>query len=367
MKKYFPLVASIVFFASAHAQKHYNLLIGTYTNNCKSDGIYTYDFNAETADSKLKSQSDKVSNPSFLSVSPDQKMIYSVNESGKESTVSAFAYDAKSGKIVLVNKLSSEGADPCHIINDDTNVLVANYSGGSIAVFKKSDDGSLLKAKQVIQHRGKSTTKRQESPHVHQLQFSPDKQFVLANDLGTDRIYLYRYQPESENEILKFKDTIAIKTGSGPRHLTFSPNGKFIYLLQELDGTLTVFAYENAKLRRVQETTIVTKDFTGETSAADIHISPDGKFLYATNRGEANTIAVFAIDSNGKLTRKQSIPTQGKEPRNFVIDPTGKYVLVAHQYTNDVVIFERNAQTGMLTDTGKRIELCSPVCLVFVE
>lgn len=368
MIKYVFFAASLFFSIVVNAQqKHYNLLIGTYTSGCKSDGIYVYDFNAETADFKLKAATEKVVNPSYLTVSTDNKKIYSVNENGKESTVSAFHFNAQSGKIDLQNKQSSEGADPCFIINDDKNVIVANYSGGTIAVLGKNNDGSLTKAKQVVKHEGKSITKRQQSPHMHMVQFSPDKQFVLASDLGTDRIYLYRYFPASEKEILQFKDTIAIKTGSGPRHLAFSPNGKFIYLLQELDGTLTVFGYDNAKFRRIQETTVAAKDFTGETSAADIHISADGKFLYATNRGDANTISVFSVDSKGKLTHRQTIPTEGKGPRNFAIDPTGNFVLVGHQYTNNVVIFKRDAITGMLTDTGKRIELCAPVCLVFTE
>lgn len=367
--KSFILLVSFLFSMSAIAQqKNYNLLIGTYTNSCKSDGIYIFDFNTETADFKPKSNTSKVINPSFLTVSSDRKKVYSVNENGNESTVSSFHFNAVSGKIDFLVKQSSEGADPCHIINDDKNVIVANYSGGSISVFAKGKDGALSKAKQVVKHEGHSVNKkRQESPHVHQIQFSPDKQFVLANDLGTDRIYLYKYLPDSEEEVLQFKDTIPTKTGAGPRHLTFSPNGKFIYLLQELDGTLTVFAYDNAKLRRIQETTILANDFTGETSAADIHISADGKFLYATNRGTANTISTFAIDSKGKLTLKQTIATQGNGPRNFAIDPTGNYVLVAHQYSNNVVIFKRDPLTGLLTDTGKRIELCSPVCLVFVE
>lgn len=367
MKKYTILLAAILLFTKSNAQKHYNLLVGTYTNSCKSDGIYVYDFDTATADAKPKSNSQKVVNPSFLAVSPDNKKIYSVNENGKESTVSAFHFNAKSGLVDLQNRQPSEGADPCYIINDTKNVIVANYSGGSISVFGKNTDGSLGKAKQVVRHEGHSINKkRQESPHVHMVQFSPDRQFVLANDLGTDRIYLYKYAPDAEQP-LQFKDTVATKTGSGPRHMAFSPNGKFIYLLQELDGTLTVFSYDNAKLRRVQETSIVAQDFKGETSAADIHISADGKFLYATNRGQANTVSVFAIDSRGRLAHRQTIPTEGKGPRNFAIDPGGNYVLIGHQYSNNIVIFKRDAATGLLADTGKRIEVCAPVCLVFTE
>ena len=367
MKKYFALICSTLFFMNVNAQeKHVNLLIGTYTNSCESKGIYSYDFNTETADFQLKNSTENVVNPSYLTISNDEKFIYSINENGKDSNITAFHYNAKTGKLDFINKQSSEGADPCFIMNDDKNVLVANYSGGTISVFKKNKKGGINPAAQVIKHEGKSTNeKRQESPHVHMVQFSPDKKFVLANDLGTDRIYIYKYNANSDKEILTFKDSVPIKTASGPRHLTFSNDGKFVYLLQELDGTLTVFAYADGKMNKIQETSVVAKDFAGENSAADIHISADGKFLYATNRGEANTISTFVIDSKGKLTHKNTISTGGKGPRNFTIDPTGKFVLIAHQYSNDVIVFSRNAATGELVNTGKKLELCSPVCLVF--
>ena len=367
MKKYF-LLLLLAAFTNIFAQKNLNLLIGTYTTPCESKGIYVYDFNPETAEFKLKNTTEKIVNPSYLSVSPDNKFVYSVNESGKESTISAFKFNAKSGKLDLLNKQNSKGADPCYLINDSKNVIAANYSGGTISVFKRKSDGSLAEASQVIQHEGKSiNTKRQESAHVHMVKFSPDKKFVLANDLGTDRIYVYQYHPDSDKEILKFKDTIAIKTGSGPRHLTFSNDGKFIYLLQELDGTLTVFAYNDGKFRKIQETTVVQNQFKGENSAAAIQISEDNKFLYATNRGEANTISVFEINAKGKLAHKQTISTNGKGPRDFTIVPGGKFVLVAHQYTNDVVIFKRDQTSGELTDSGKKIQLCAPVNLIFTK
>lgn len=366
MKKYHLLIVTLLILLNANAQQKLNLLIGTYTNSCESEGVYVYEFNPETAYFKFKNATSKIINPSYLTVSSDNKLVYAVNENGKESTVSAFKFEPKSGKLDLINKQNSEGADPCHIINDNQNVLVANYSGGSISVFKKQPDGGLQKPTQVIKHYGSSVNReRQEAPHVHQLQFSPDKQFVLANDLGTDRIYLYQCQPDAVDDVLKFKDTIAIKTGSGPRHLTFSPDGKFVYLLQELDGTITVFDYFNGKFQRIQETTVIQNGFKGKSSAAAIKISEDGKFLYATNRGKANTISVFEINAKGKLVHKNTIPTGGNGPRDFAIVPGGKFVLVAHQYSNDIVIFNRNEMTGELTNSGKKIELCSPVNLVF--
>ncbi|WP_091396115.1 lactonase family protein [Flavobacterium noncentrifugens] len=361
-------VAALLFFLQNFAQANMDLLVGTYTHSCDSKGIYVYDFNTETAAFKLKNNTDKAISPSYLTVSPDDKFVYSVNESGKESTISSFKFQPKSGRLDLLNKQSSEGADPCYIINADQNVISANYSGGTISIFKKNPDGSLAKAAQVIKHEGSSINKqRQESAHVHMVQFSPDKKFVLANDLGTDRIYLYQYNPASTNEILKFKDTIAIKTGSGPRHLIFSPDGKFIYLLQELDGTITVFDYFNGKLQRIQEATLAQNGFKGQNGGAAIKISNDGKFVYATNRGEANTISLFEVNAKGKLVHKKTISTGGKNPRDFTIVPGGKFVLVAHQDSNDIIIFNRNQATGELTNSGKKIELCSPVNLIFTK
>lgn len=351
---------------SGIAQKKYNLLVGTYTNSCDSKGIYVFDYNPETAETKQKATTGKTLNPSYLTVSGDKKNVYSVNEDGAKSKVSAFTYNPNSGELLLLGAQDAQGADPCYITSDEKNVITANYSGGNISVFKKKINGGLTPAVQVLNHEGHSVNAaRQEKPHVHMVHFSPDKKFVLANDLGTDRLYVYRYYPDSEKKVLEFQDTIPIKTGSGPRHLTFHPNGKNLYLIQELDGTITVFNYADGKAKRIQETTIVKPDFKGVTSAADIHVSSDGKFLYATNRGEANTISTFAIQDNGKLTLKETIPTRGNGPRNFALSPDEKFVLVAHQYSNNVVIFKRDETTGLLADTGKRIELCSPVCLVF--
>ncbi|WP_035670965.1 lactonase family protein [Flavobacterium sp. 83] len=369
MKNSYVVLLLIFILTSVQAQKNkFNLLIGTYTKGCESKGIYTYDFDTNTGSFNLKSATENVVNPSYLTVSKNNNYVYSVNENGAESTVSSFGYTPSSGKLSFLNNQSSKGADPCYIINDDKNVIVANYSGGNISVFAKKSDGSIAEAKQVIQHYGKGiNAQRQEAPHVHMVHFSPDRKFVLSNDLGTDKVYSYQYNSNAANEVLKIKDSISVKSGSGPRHLTFSNDGKFVYLLQELDGALTVFSYSNGILKKIDETTILAKDFKGTFSSADIHISPDGKFLYATNRGEANTISIFKILKNGKLVSKGQMSTLGKGPRNFVIDPTGKFLLVGHQYTNDVVIFKRNLTSGALTDTGKRIALCSPVCLVFTK
>lgn len=342
------------------------LYIGTYTSTCDSKGIYVYDFDTQTADFVPKTSSEKVTNPSFLSLSEDKKYVYSVNENGNESKVSSFNYDFKNNTIKLLNQQDSKGADPCYITNDEKNVLVANYSGGSLSVFKKNPDGSLTDAKQVIQLFGKSINpKRQESPHAHMVQFSPDKNFVLVTDLGSDKVLVYKYNPNSNDKILTLKQKYAVKEGSGPRHFTFSKNGKYLYLLQELDASLTVFRFQSGTLKKIQETKLVKPDFEGKNGAADIHISPDGYFLYATNRGTANEIVCFRIQKNGTLNYKYSKSTLGKTPRNFAIDPEGNYLLVANQDSDYISIFRINKLTGDLLETDKKIEVCAPVCLIF--
>lgn len=369
MKRIYVILISILAISLVQAQQNkFNLIVGTFTKNCESKGIYVYKFDAKTGDFSLKNNTENILNPSYLTVSSDKKFVYSVSENDKKSTASAFKFDSKSGKIDFINTEFSKGQNGCYIINDEKNIITANYSSGSISVFGKNSDGSIAEVKQVVQHTGKSINeKRQDTPHAHMVYFSPDNKYVLASDLGTDGIYVYQYNPNSFNETLVLKDSIAVKPGSGPRHFTFSKDGKYVYLLQELDGTVTSFQYAKGILKKVNETTVVATDFKGDIGAADIHISPDGKFLYATNRGTANDISAFKILKNGKLEFVQRTSTLGKGPRNFAIDPTGNYLLVGHQHSNEVVIFKRDKSTGGLTDTGKRIPLCSPVCLVFTK
>jgi 6-phosphogluconolactonase len=366
--KYTVSIILIFVFSMINAQqKEVLLVIGTYTNTCKSDGIYLYRFDTETAQNNLVGATQNVISPSFLSISDDKKFIYSVNEDGEKSTVSAFSFDADSKNISLLNRLDSHGASSCYIVDDACNVIAANYSGGTIAVFGKSADGSLADVKQVVAHNGSGPNReRQKKAHVHMAVFSPDHKYVIVNDLGTDEISVYDYNPKASNTVLVLKNSYKQKAGSGPRHLAFSPDGKFVYLLHELDGTLTTFSYSAGILEKIHETTVVQKGFNGKIGAADIHASDDGKFLYATNRGDANTISVFALADNGKPSHIQTISTKGKSPRNFAIAPGGKFVLVAHQDSNDIVIFGRDERTGKLQATGKSIQLCSPVCLKFV-
>ena len=348
--------------------KKLNLIIGTYTNKCDSKGFYIYEFDAKTGDSNYKNATENVINPSYLSVSDDSKVVYAVNENGVNSTISSFKYDHFAAKLTFLNKQKAEGEDPCYIINDDKNVITANYSSGNLSVFGIHNDGSINNVKQSVQHLGKGiNAQRQKSPHAHMVYFSPDKKYVLATNLGNDKVYSYTYNADAAKKVLTIKDTLSVKAGGGPRHLTFSKDGKHVYVLQELDGSIAVCSFTDGMLKKVEDVTIIAKDFTGIIGAADIEISPDGKFLYATNRGTANTISIFKILKSGKLESIEQTSTLGKTPRNFAIDPNGNFLIVANQNSNEVIIFKRNKKTGKLTDTGKKISLCSPVCLVFVK
>lgn len=367
MNNYFLLFTFFTFSFIQAQKKTVNLWIGTYTNACESKGIYGYEFDTKSGNFSFKNASEQIVNPSYLSLSSDNDYVYAVSENDKkQSGAIALKYDPKNEKLDVLNKKDGNGSGSCYIINDNKNVITANYGSGSISVFGKNTDGSLTDLKQEIQHSGKGINpKRQDKPHVHMVYFSPDKKYVLATDLGTDIVSVYAYNPNSNDEVLKFHSSVSVTPGGGPRHLVFSKKGDYVYVLLELTGLLNTFQYKDGNLNKVSETSIFPKDYKGKIQSADIHISPDGKFLYATNRGESGEISIFKIGKKGKLELVEQINTMGKGPRNFAIDPTGNFLLVAHQYSNTVVIFKRDKITGRLTDTGNKIELCSPVCLVF--
>jgi 6-phosphogluconolactonase len=347
--------------------RKFNLLVGTYTNTCPSIGIYVYEFDSDSGELKLKNNCHQSINPSYLSVSSDTKFVYAVNENETESTVSSFTYNTKSGRLSLLNKNDSVGSSPCYLINDEQNIIVANYLGGCITVFKKVSNGSISKVQQVIQHEGKGIHKnRQDKAHAHMVYFSPDKKFVLCNDLGIDKVFIYAYDPTSKDEILTLKETIDVKAGSGPRHSVFGKNGKFMYLIHELDETLTTFSYDQTgSLKLIRETNITPENHKKANSAAAIKISPDGNFLYTTDRGEANLISTFKILTDGSLELLEQVATQGENPRDFAIDPLGNYLLIANQDTDNITVFKRNKITGKITYINQSIEICTPACLCF--
>ena len=366
MKKRLIILAFLTFiFGNQSQSQNYKLLIGTYTNTGKSQGIYSYDIDMNKGVFEQKSVTTGVSNPSYLAISADKKFVYSVNESTDGSAANAFTFDKKTGKLTKINSVYTKSDGPCYISVSEKNVFTANYGGGSLSVFGRNSDGSLTPVLQVIQHVGKSINiERQNEPHVHQVIVSPDQKYVIVNDLGTDKVTVYTYYPDSKTNVLIPFDTLSVKPGSGPRHAVFSKDGKKLYLVHEIDGTVSVLSMKEGILSLLYQTSLVKKDKV-INRAADIHLSADEKFLYATNRGTANDITCFSVDKDGKLNYLQQVATGGDGPRNFAITPDDQYIFVAHQNTDNIVIFKRDIKSGLLTDTGKQINVGAPVCLKF--
>ncbi len=340
------------------------LFIGTYTSKA-SEGIYVYQFNAKTGDLTPITIGRGVKNPSFLAFSPDQRFVYSVAEMNG-GAVSAFSFDKQSNSLTLLNTQSAGGAGPCHITVDKTGkwVIVGNYGGGSLSVLPIQADGSVGKPVQTIQHEGRSVNpERQEKPHVHSINIAPNNRDVFVPDLGTDKIMTYTLNAETGQLTPGNPAFTATIPGAGPRHFTFHPNGKFAYVIQELDATVTGFNYKEGKLAPFQTITTLPDDYTGRKWCADIHISPDGKFLYGSNRTHESLVIYSINQKTGQLTYVGHQNVLGKTPRNFMIDPTGKWILVANQDSDNVVVFSRDTKTGKLTPTGKEIKVSMPVCL----
>jgi 6-phosphogluconolactonase len=362
-----------LFFSVSLGAQEFFMFTGTYTNN-GSKGIYVYSFNAATGDATPVSIAEGITNPSFLSIAPSGKYLYSVSENSAEGEVSAFSFDKATGKLTPINKKSTGGRGPCYIATDATGkwVLVGHYGSGTVTAFQVDKDGGLKSPAQQITHTGSSANQqRQDKPHVHATVFTPDQRFVFVPDLGTDKIMIYRFDPAFYKKPLtpaKKQAFMSTKPGSGPRHLDFHPSLPYLYLIEELTGTVSAFQYDKDTLKLIQNISSHPADYSGKKGSADIHVSPDGKFLYASNRGDAHNIAIFAINpENGKLAARGFQSTMGTVPRNFTIDPTGNYLLVANQQSNNIVIFKRDKQTGQLQATGKEITVPTPVCLVMLK
>lgn len=355
--------------SSATENQELTMLVGTYTAG-DSKGLYSFRFNEGTGTATALSEAE-VENPSYLAPSADGKFVYTVSElSNERAAADAFAFDKKKGTFKLLNSQKTGGEDPCYIITNGKNVITANYSGGSISVFPIAKDGSLLPASDILKFKGSGADKeRQEKSHLHCVRITPDGKYLFADNLGTDQIYKFIIHPNAdaankesfltEGSPAAFK----VKAGSGPRHLTFAPNGNYAYLINEISGTVIAFKYKDGDLKEIQT---IAADTVGAKGSGDIHISPDGKFLYASNRLKADGIAIFSICSeNGKLT-KAGYQLTGIHPRNFIITPNGKYLLVACRDNNAIQVYERDADTGLLTDMHKDIKVNKPVCIKFV-
>ena len=356
------------------SQNHYfTLYVGTYTSG-KSEGIYGYYMMPQIG--KLnRFNAFKSVNPSFLAIDQSKSFLYAVNEVGDYGGkpgggVSAFAIDHLKETLTLLNQEATLGADPCYVTVDSKrkNLLVANYTGGSVTVLPIRPDGSLGAATDVKQHEGSGPKEQQKGPHAHCIILDRSERHALVADLGIDKIMIYEYDG-SRGKLTPNKQPFAqLQGGAGPRHLTFHPNGKYLYAINELDSTLTSFKYDDddGKLKHIETVSTLPIDFKGVSYCADVHIHNSGKFLYGSNRGH-NSIVVFQIDGgNGKLKLIEHVWTQGDWPRNFVIDPSGRFLSVANQRSDNVVTFSIDQETGRLELTHFFEEIPSPVCLKFL-
>lgn len=361
------LLACCVFFSQAQNNTYY-LIVGTYTTH-QSDGIYVYRFNAQRGVAALASKTTTVENPSYLVVSPNQKYVYAVNENkGKPGEISAFAFDKVKGELKLINKQPA-GDAPCYITIDSTGkyIVVAEYGNG-ISVYRTNPDGSLQPKTQSLQHDGYGIVyERQDKSHVHSVVFSPDQKYLFAADLGNDRLYQYKFDPKDSINPLAPSDNLyyTLPDGSGPRHFIFHPNGKSAYLINELNGEIVAYNYTNAQLQEIQTIASTTEGEKYAKGSADIHISPNAKFLYTSNRGKANDISIYMLTPEGKLNKTGS-KVVNEHPRNFTIDPTGKFLLVASRDNNTIQIFSINPNFGLLEEVGQRIQVNSPVFLTMI-
>jgi len=373
MKKLFliALLALPAFLQAQTSGKVYDLLVGTYTTG-KSEGIYVYHFDTGTGKITYLNKVTGVDNPSYIAIAKDNHFVYSVNEVGtdRKGSVSAFSFDPASGELKVINKQPSIGAGPCYILLDKKRkyAFTANYAGGSLTALPINDDGSLAAPSQTIQDEGHSVDKaRQNEPHVHTAILSPDEKYLMYTDLGTDKLNICKYDPSAPKPLMPADPAFAeVKPGTGPRHLAFSKNGKYLYMIKEMGAEITLFKYKKGKVEQLQSFSLLPEGFKGAVGAADIHISANGKFLYSTNRGDANEIEVFAIDkSTGGLTFVQRTSSMGKTPRNFTLDPSGKFLLVANQNSDDVYVFSIDKESGKLTYTGEKLVVGNPSCLKF--
>jgi 6-phosphogluconolactonase len=349
---------------------------GTYGTG-QDGGIYFCRLNSLTGEIILRGEAKGIDNASFLSIDASNRFLFAVNEvseihGNKGGSVSSFDIDQQNGRLSFINLQPTLGESPCHISIDRTGkfLLITNYTGGNIIVFPIMEGGIIGKNADFIQHKGYSLNPdRQGSPHPHSIILSPDNRYVFVPDLGLDKILIYRFNQETGKLSSNDNPQISIKPGAGPRHFTFHPDGKFAYVINELDSTVTAFQYnsDKGKLQEIQTISTLPQKFTGASYCADIHVHPDGKFLYGSNRGH-NSIAGFIIDpSEGNLELKGFTSTRGDFPRNFAIDPSGQYLLAANQRSNNIVTFRINNETGDLSSTGYTIEIPQPVCIKFLN
>jgi len=360
--------------AAAATAKSVTVYVGTYTAGTESKGIYRFTLDLASGQLTPAGEPTATPNPSFLAFHPSGRFLYSVNEvsefeGAKGGAVSAFAIDAKTGALSLLNQQSSKGSGPCHLSldKDGKNVLVANYGGGSVAVLPVDADGKLKPASTFLQHLGKSANpKRQSGPHAHSVNLDRANRFAFVADLGLDKVFVYRFDAGRGELLPHDPQSFNTAPGAGPRHVAVSPDGGFVYVINEMALTVTALRYDATagELTEVQTVSTLPEGASGsDYSTAEVVVSPDGKFLYGSNRGH-NSLAIFAIDqASGKLSLVGHQPTLGKTPRNFAIDPTGDYLLAANQNSDTLTVFKVDRKSGRLTPVGSPLSVPRPVCV----
>ena len=347
------------------------LLVGSYAS-AREKGIKLFTFDLKTGEEQYVTGLSGIANPSYLTVSSDKTRIYAVGENEIDnSTANSISLDLSTGKLELLNTRLTLGAAPCYIALSphEDFLLTANYNGGSISIFQRNANGELLEPR-IISFVGNGLDPiRQDEPHLHCIGFTPDEKYLLAVDLGTDCVHVFPINKQNKDRSVPFLNednpqSYLLPPGCGPRHLCFSPDKRYLYLITELSGDVIVLKYMEEKTRIVQ---IVKADILGARGSADIHMSPDGNYLYASNRLQGDGIAVFSVNKEDGTLEKVGYELTGSHPRNFVISPDGNYLLVACRDSNEIQIFKRNKESGLLQDTGRKIKTTKPTCLKFIQ
>jgi 6-phosphogluconolactonase len=363
--------------AAAPTPNHSECLVyfGTRSGG-KSKGIYVSRLNTATGTLTSPDVAVETTDPAFLAIHPNHRFLYAVRESGgfegtPNGAVSAFSIDSTTGKLTLLNQQNSSGQGPCHLAVDRSGqcVLVANYGSGSVAAFPIRADGSLSAVTALLQHHGSIVDpKRQGGPHTHSVGFDLANRRAFCADLGLDKLFVYQLDPTKAVLAPNDPPFAALKSGAGPRHFAVHPNGRHLYVINELNSTITAFEYDasHGALKESQTVSTLPDNFTAPNTAAEIAIHPSGKFLYGSNRGH-DSLVVYAVDENtGKLTLIEHQSSLGKTPRAFGIDPTGNFLLAANQASDNIVVFRIDSKTGRLKPTGQTLEIPTPVCVTFL-
>lgn len=376
----FPALLLLLVFTGACLQAladpaEWRVYIGTYTGG-KSEGIYLFTLNAASGKIEGLTLAATVENPSFLAIHPHEPWLYSVGQGmgpGGErmGLMSAFSMDAQTGLLTLVNQQSTVGEGPCHVAIDHAgrHALAANYGNGSLVVLPIGEGGALGEACDYKAHEGSSIhPERQKGPHAHSVTLDPTGRYVFVADLGLDKLMTYRYD-DASGALASHEPAYAeMAPGAGPRHFAFHPTGRFAYVVNELDNTITAFSYnaDQGRLESIHSVTTLPEDFDAPNTTAEIRVHPLGRFVYASNRGHDSIAAFLVNEESGHLTPLGQTPTGGKTPRNFNVTPDGKLLLAANQQTDTVVVFRINPDSGALEETGQVVEIPSPVCVLFL-